>query len=120
MDDEEDIRNLASRSLSELGYQVQTCCNGEEAVGLYKNCWESGTTLPIVMLDLLVPGGMGGDEAAKRILSMDPHARLIVSSGYSNDPVMADHGNYGFCAILPKPYNTDALVQVIQSVQQNI
>ncbi len=120
MDDEEDIRNLASRSLSELGYQVQTCCNGEEAVELYKYSWESGTTLPIVMLDLLVPGGMGGDEAAKRILSMDPHARLIVSSGYSNDPVMADHSNYGFCAILPKPYNTDALVQVIQSVQQNI
>ena len=118
MDDDEDIRNLAYRRMSELGYQVQTCGNGEEAVALYKNSWESGTTLPIAILDQLIPGGMGGDVAAKHILSIDPHARLIVSSGYSDDPVMTDYTNYGFCATLSKPYNFDALVQVIQRVQQ--
>lgn len=120
MDDEEDIRNIALSRLSELGYQVQTCGSGEEAVELYKKSWESGTTLPIAILDQLVPGGMGGDEAAMRILSIDPHARLIVSSGYSDDLIMTDYKNYGFCATLSKPYNIDALVQVIQRVQQII
>lgn len=118
MDDGEDIRKLLFISLSELGYQVQTCSNGEEAVEQYKNCWKSGKTVPVVVLDLLVPGGMGGDEAAKRILSIDQHARLIVSSGFTNDPIMVNYENYGFCAALPKPYNTDALVQVIQRAQQ--
>lgn len=61
---------------------------------------------------------MGGDEAALRILSIDPHARLIVSSGYSDDLIMTDYKKYGFCATLSKPYNIDALVQVIQRVQQ--
>jgi two-component system, cell cycle sensor histidine kinase and response regulator CckA len=119
MDDEEDIRNLAHERMSELGYQVQTCGNGEEAVALYKNSWESGAVLPIAILDQLIPGGMGGDVAAKQILSIDPHARLIVSSGYSDDPIMTDYKNYGFCDTLSKPYSSDALVQVIQRVQQS-
>ncbi len=118
MDDEEDIRDLVFRRMSELGYQVHTCGNGEEAVELYKNSWESGTLLPIAILDQLIPGGMGGDEAAKRILSIDPRARLIVSSGYSDDPIMTNYKNYGFCDTLSKPYNTDTLLQVIQRVQK--
>ena len=118
MDDEEDIRTLTFEMLMDLGYQVQTCCSGEEAVELYKRCWEMGTALPVVVLDLLVPGGMGGCEAAKRILSIDPHARMIVSSGYSHDPIMADYKEYGFSAALSKPYNTDSLVQVIKSMEQ--
>ena len=118
MDDEEDIRNLAFRRLSELGYQVQTCSNGGEAVELYKNSWESGATLPIAILDLLIPGGMGGDEAAKRILSIDPHARLIVSSGYSGDILTAEYKNHGFSATLSKPYDTETLIQVIQRVRR--
>jgi PAS domain S-box-containing protein len=117
MDDEEYIRTLVSEMLGDFGYQVQTCSNGEEAVELYKKCWNTGIVLPVVVLDLLVPGGMGGCEAAKRILSVDPHARLIVSSGYSHDPIMADYKEYGFSATLSKPYNTDSMVQVIQSVQ---
>jgi PAS domain S-box-containing protein len=118
MDDEEDIRNLAFGSLSELGCQVQVCSNGAEAVELYKNSWESGATLPITILDQLIPGGMGGDEAAKRILSIDPHARLIVSSGSSGAALTKDYKKHGFCATLSKPYDTDTLVQVIQRVQQ--
>lgn len=118
MDDEEDIRNLVLRSLSELGYLVQECSNGREAVELYRNKWESGTVLPVVILDPLIPGGMGGDEAAMHILSIDPSARLIVSSGYTDDPIMTNYRSHGFCATLPKPYNIDALVQVIQRVQQ--
>ncbi len=119
MDDEQDILDFVFMSLSELGCQVQICSNGEAAVEIYKNCWESGETLPIVVLDLSVPGGMGGVEAAKRILSIDQHARMIVSSGYSEDQILSDYKNYGFCAALSKPYNTDSLLQVIHLVQQN-
>ena len=117
MDDEEDIRTLTLSLLSELGFQAQACCNGEEAVESYKKSWESGSTLPIVMLDLLVADGMGGDEAARRILSINPDARLIVSSGYSNIPIMTDYKNYGFRAAMPKPYNTDTLLHVLQHLQ---
>lgn len=118
MDDREDIRELLSLSLSDLGYQVQTCSTGEEAVEIYKKCWLEGRTLPVVVLDLLVPGGMGGKEAAKRILSVDQHARLIVSSGYPDDPIMTEYKKNGFCAALAKPYTTDTLVQVINQVSR--
>ena len=118
MDDEAGIRTLAYQWLSESGYQVQVCCNGEEVVELYRNCWESGELLPVVLLDLLVPGAMGGQEAAKRILSIDPHARMIVSSGYSDDPLIVDYDQFGFSATLSKPYNTDDLLRVIQNVQR--
>lgn len=120
MDDGEDIRELLEISLGELGFQVETCSTGEEVVEKYKSSWKSGKTLPVVVLDLLVPGGMGGCEAAKRILSIDQHARLVVSSGFTNDPVMADYKNYGFCAALCKPYSTGDLVQVIQQAQQAV
>jgi CheY-like chemotaxis protein len=73
-----------------------------------------------VVLDLLVPGGMGGCEAAKRILSIDPHARMIVSSGYSDDPVMANYKEYGFSSALTKPYNAGSMAKVIQNMQKII
>jgi PAS domain S-box-containing protein len=120
MDDEEDIRILTSEILKDLGCHVQTCSNGEEAVEIYKKCWKSGVALPIVVLDLLVPGGMGGCEAAKRILSIDPHARMIVSSGYSDDPVMANYKEYGFSSALTKPYNAGSMAKVIQNMQKII
>lgn len=116
MDDDEDIRELAVTRLEELGYQVGVCVNGEEVVKQYQECWEKGEQLPIVVLDLLIPGGMGGDEAARQILSIDPMARLIVSSGYSSDPIMSNYKNYGFCDVLGKPYNTDTLIKTLERV----
>ena len=116
MDDEDLIRNLAGAMLEELGYRVRTCVNGEEAIALYRAAREAGAPYSAVIMDLTIPGGMGGREAAERILAFDPTARLIVSSGYSNDPVMADHARFGFCASIEKPYRAADLGRVLREV----
>jgi two-component system, cell cycle sensor histidine kinase and response regulator CckA len=115
MDDEETIRDLAADILAALGYAVTTCSNGEEAIGLYREASERGKPFLAAIMDLTIPAGMGGKEAAQRILAYDPSARLIVSSGYSNDPVMARHGDYGFCAAVVKPYRWADLQQVLSA-----
>jgi PAS domain S-box-containing protein len=116
MDDEALIRNLAMQLLQHLGYAVTSCAKGEEAVTLYQAAMRSGTPFLAAIMDLTIPGGMGGNEAAKLILDLDPAARLIVSSGYSSDPVMADFVNYGFCAAMSKPYRVAELAKVMRSV----
>jgi len=114
MDDEEIIRDLASEMLGGLeGYHVQTCAAGEEAIALYTAAWEAGEPFSAVIMDLTVPGGMGGKEAARQILRIDPQARLIVSSGYSNDPVMADFARFGFCSTIVKPYSMTEIVHTL-------
>jgi CheY-like chemotaxis protein len=104
MDDEVLILELTTQVLRHLGYHVTTCTSGEEAIGLYHQAQQLGTPFLAAIMDLTIPGGMGGKEAARRILGLDPEARLIVSSGYCNDPVMAEYQKHGFCAALTKPY----------------
>ncbi len=116
MDDEEMIRDIAREILEYLGYQATTCATGEEAVALYKAARESGTPFLAVIMDLTIQGGMGGKEAAQHILAIDPAARLIVSSGYSVDPVMAEYGNYGFSGAVVKPYEAMEIAQVLSAV----
>ena len=116
MDDEEIIRDLAAEMLAELGYQVQTCSDGHEASALYLAARTAGIPFAAVIMDLTIPGGMGGKEAARLILNSDPQARLIVSSGYSHDPVMANHAQYGFSATLVKPYNMTEIEQVLSTL----
>lgn len=116
MDDEEMIRNLAAAILKELGYRVTTCANGEEAIALYKDAFERGETFAAVIMDLTVPGGMGGEEAARAILKFNPLAQLIVSSGYSNAPVMSDFRNFGFVAVVHKPYGVAEIAGVLGSL----
>jgi len=113
MDDDELIQTLATQILEHLGYQVTTCTNGDDAIALYDATAKSGTPFLAAIMDLTIPGGMGGKEAAQRILSLHPAARLIVSSGYSHDPVMADFGSYGFCAAIAKPYRVSELAAVL-------
>jgi two-component system, cell cycle sensor histidine kinase and response regulator CckA len=113
MDDEEAIRVLAVNMLEFLGYTAATCGTGEEAVKLYREAGESGIPFLAAVMDLTIPAGMGGKEAARQILAYDPAARLIVSSGYSNDPVMAQHADYGFCAAVVKPYRCEELEQAM-------
>lgn len=114
MDDEEVIRELAAEMLGHLGYEVTTCATGEEAVRKYRLAKEGNKPFSFVIMDLTVPGGMGGRESAKDILAFDPYARLIASSGYSNDPVMADFCDYGFCGSIAKPYTLDELTRIAQ------
>jgi two-component system, cell cycle sensor histidine kinase and response regulator CckA len=113
MDDEEMIRSITIEILDDLGYVPRTCINGEEAVQMYLEAFQAGTPFDAVIMDLTIPGGMGGKEAAERILAVDPAACLIVSSGYSNDTVMAEYEKYGFRAALPKPYLAFELAQLL-------
>jgi two-component system, cell cycle sensor histidine kinase and response regulator CckA len=116
MDDEENIRYMAAAMLKYLGYSVTTCANGEEAIELYRNAKESGTPYLTVIMDLIIYGGMGGEDAAKQILLIDSNAKLIVSSGYLDDPVMADHKSFGFLASLPKPYKSSDLAEALATL----
>lgn len=116
LDDEAVIRDLATQILQLMGYQGIGCANGEDAVALYGAALKSGTPFLAVIVDLTIPGGIGGKEAAQRILRIDPAARLIVSSGYSNDPVIAAFGDYGFCAALTKPYRVSEFTQVMMEI----
>jgi len=113
MDDEEMLRTLTSRLLAHLGYQVTTCACGEEAIALYAAARERGAPFAAVIMDLTVPGGMGGKEAARHILACDPEAKLIVSSGYSNDQALSDYRSYGFCGAVLKPYQVSELAETL-------
>ena len=116
MDDEEMIRELTCEMLGELGYQVKTCVDGEEAIALYRAAKDADAPFSAVIMDLTIPGGMGGKMAADLILEFDRDARLIVSSGYSNDPVMAEYASLGFWATLVKPYTATEISEVLREL----
>ncbi len=119
MDDDEMVRELAEITLKRLNYTVVCCNNGSEAVSLYRSARERGMPFSFVIMDLTIQGGMGGVEAAKQILAFDPEAQLIVSSGYSADPVMANFSDYGFCASLEKPYDVEEISRILQRTQRS-
>ncbi|KJS02762.1 MAG: hypothetical protein VR65_04780 [Desulfobulbaceae bacterium BRH_c16a] len=120
MDDEQMIRDIAEQILSFLGYEVTTCKDGEEAIKLYRASLESHKTYAAVIMDLTIPGGLGGKETAKHILASDPAAHLIVSSGYSNDHIVANFRRYGFSGAITKPYNIDDFKKVLSAVSARI
>ena len=116
MDDEEIIRDMTTEMLEYLGYTITTCEDGNEAIRLYKAAAASGAPFAAVIVDLTVPGGMGGKETAQQILAIDPEACLIVSSGYSNDPIVSDYSSYGFSGAVAKPYKIDEIEQLLRLV----
>lgn len=116
MDDEETIRELAGEILSSLGYECLFASNGSEAVEIYGKLQMSGTPIDLVLMDLTIPGGMGGDKAIANILEINSDAKVIVSSGYSNDPIMANYAQYGFSGCLVKPYTAQDFSSVISDV----
>ena len=120
MDDEPVIRQVLSEMLGHLGYQVVVTEDGAEAVDRYREAKEAGTPFDVVITDLSVPGGMGGREAMTRLREIDPNVRAIVSSGYSNDPVMADFRSHGFAAVVPKPYRLEDLAEVVRRVLASV
>ena len=103
MDDEEMIHRTASRMLERLGYTVDSVYDGDEALRVYGNALETDNPYDAIIMDLTIPGGKGGKEAIAELRELDPRARAIVSSGYSNDPVMANYAEYGFCGMIEKP-----------------
>ena len=113
MDDDEDLRTAAERALTHLGYELTTVGDGQQAIALYKDQLKAGAAFDVVVLDLTIPGGMGGREAARELLALDPEARLVVSSGYTANPVLVNYHDYGFKDRVVKPYTMDELGGVI-------
>jgi len=116
MDDEENIREVAGEMLRFIGYSVEFADDGAEAVKQYEKALASGEPYAAVILDLTVPGGMGGSEAMEILRNMDPDVKAVVSSGYSNDPIMSDYKSFGFRGIITKPYKLTDLKKVLGEV----
>ena len=109
MDDEESILEVLSTILEEMGHEVVKATNGEEAIGHVSDSLSEGRPFDLLIMDLTIRGGMGGKDAILEILKLDPGTKAMVSSGYSNDPVMAEPRKYGFIDFLPKPYSIQTL-----------
>lgn len=116
MDDEQAVREVAGELLGFLGYRVGYAEDGAEAIARYREGSASGEPFDLVIMDLTVPGKMGGKEAIQRLLEIDPHVRAIVSSGYSNDPIMGDYARYGFKGVIAKPYQLEQLSKTVHDV----
>ncbi len=116
MDDDEIVREALSTILKRLGYQVESVPDGEEAIKMYREAMASDRSFGAVVMDLTIPGGMGGKEAVKELLGIDPAAKVIASSGYSNDPLMANFSEYGFRNVLAKPYAIKDIASVLSKV----
>jgi PAS domain S-box-containing protein len=114
MDDEDLVREMALGILDHLGYESAGAKDGDEAIRMYADAGKEGKPFDLVIMDLMIPGGMGGKDASRQLLRMDPGVRMIVSSGYSSDPVMADHRAYGFRGVLPKPYRVEDLERAVR------
>ncbi|CAK8718884.1 histidine kinase [Candidatus Electrothrix laxa] len=113
MDDDLMLRNLARSQLAALGHDAVLVKDGAEAISTYLEIQESDHPIDLVILDLTIPGGMGGKETAQKLLQLDPEVKLIVASGYSNDPVMAEYSEYGFRAAVAKPFTLKELRKAI-------
>jgi PAS domain S-box-containing protein len=119
MDDDDAIRAVLVDMLTQLGYQSQCVREGAEAIALYQQARDTGQPFTAVLLDLTVPGGMGGQETIGHLRAIDPQVRAIVSSGYTTDPVMAHYSAYGFRGALRKPYTVEGLQEVLQRVMED-
>ncbi|MFZ5761217.1 MAG: cache domain-containing protein [Thermodesulfobacteriota bacterium] len=118
MDDETIVREVAAEMVKALGYTPESACDGRVAVELYKQAWAAGAPYTAVILDLTVPGGMGGSEALAELLAIDPQVRAVVSSGYADDDAMANYRRYGFRAVIPKPYTLEHFAAVFRSLMK--
>lgn len=118
MDDEEAFRCALVRLLREAGYEAEAACDGREAIDLYSEALRKGHPYDAVIMDLTVRGGLGGKETIHRLRELDPNVKAIASSGYSDDPIMAEYECYGFAAVLAKPYTAGELAEALHACSQ--
>jgi CheY-like chemotaxis protein len=116
MDDQKPILKMASRMLNRMGYETEFAIDGTEAIRKYREKYQSKNPFDLVLLDLTIPGGMGGADTIIELLKIDPDVCAVVSSGYSNDPIMANYEDYGFCGVVPKPYTKEQLSEVLNKI----
>ena len=116
MDDEDLVREVVGKMVEYLGYEANLARDGAEAISIFAEAQKSGQPFDAVILDLTVPGGMGGKEAMENLLKIDPKVKAIASSGYSDDPVMAEFHKYGFSAIIPKPYRVMEASKILHDI----
>lgn len=116
MDDEFMIRKVASKMLDVLGFENKAVCDGEEAIEEYSRSIETGQPYDVIIMDLTIPGGMGGVEAVKHILKINEKAKVVVSSGYSSDSTISDFKKQGFSMRMEKPYTLDSLEKILESL----
>ena len=116
MDDEETIRDMLRMLLARLGYTVECVQDGIEAVAIYQRAQAAGQPFAAVLLDYTIPGGMGGLETLARLRTIDPQVTALISSGYANDPVLADWAHYGFSGMVAKPYTAENLQEAMRRV----
>ena len=114
MDDEESLRTLAQKMLERLGYTVWTVKDGVEAIETYKKHMDLGKPFDGVILDLTIKGGMGGAQAIKELIKIDPNVKAIVCSGYFNDPVLTNYEEHCFRGAMAKPYQMADLERVLK------
>jgi DNA-binding NarL/FixJ family response regulator len=98
---------------------VNTAKDGTEAILKYQEALRAGSPFNLFIMDLTIPGGMGGKETIEKLLKIDPSVKAIVSSGYSNDPVMADYKKYGFIGTITKPYRVEEVSKIIGKIINN-
>lgn len=116
MDDEDIVLDVLSKILIRIGYRVVSARDGDEALEKYQRAKNAGQPFGAVILDLTVPGGLGGQETLDQLRKIDPQVKAIVSSGYSDDPIMADYEKYGFYGVISKPYRIPELSKVLHEV----
>ena len=116
VDDEDAIRDLVEFTLTRLGYKVCQAATALEGVNIYKEQFEAGERFDAVILDLTLPGGMGGKEALKKLIEIDPTVNAIVSSGYATDATMSRYQDFGFRGVIAKPYEAAELGKIVHDV----
>ena len=116
MDDEEMVRKVLERMLANLGYEAELARDGAEAIEKFSEAEKAGDKFAAVILDLTVPGGIGGKATMVKLLEIDPQVKAIVSSGYSDDPIMSDPQKYGFSGVIAKPYKVMDLSKILHDI----
>jgi two-component system CheB/CheR fusion protein len=114
MDDDRSLQRVALRMLKSFGHQADVASDGVEAMRMYAESMKQGSRYDIVIMDLTIPGGMGGMDLMSELIILDPDVKAIVSSGYSNDPVMAEYTEYGFKGMIAKPFDVNQFMKTIK------
>lgn len=113
LDDQSSILKMVAKMLKTMGYETTCTTDGIETIDAYKKAFQSGKSFDLVILDLTIPGGMGGSKVIPELIEIDPNVKAVVSSGYANDPIMANYQKYGFWGVVPKPYSKSQLAELL-------